>query len=300
MIPFNIGCGDCYYCNHEMESQCDNSNQEQANWQMDNGGLFGFGSMHGNHWGGQAEYLRVPYADFSSFIVPDNDMKDEDVLFLSDVAPTAYWSVEHSGVKSGDTVVILGCGPIGLMAQKFAKLKGAKRVIAVDNIEHRLQHAKEYNQVEIYNFDKEKEIGKLLRDTTHGGANIVIDCVGMDGKVKASERDLSSDSAQRGTISPIDTAAEAVSKFGTIQLTGIYATPADDFPLNLIFNRNVQVKTGQAPVIHLMPKLYEMIREGTFDPTDILTHTMPLDKAAEAYEIFDQKKENNIKVILKP
>ncbi|RIL42011.1 glutathione-dependent formaldehyde dehydrogenase, partial [Mammaliicoccus fleurettii] len=169
----------------------------------------------------------------------------------SDVAPTAYWSVEHSGVKSGDTVVILGCGPIGLMAQKFAKLKGAKRVIAVDNIEHRLQHAKEYNQVEIYNFDKEKEIGKLLRDTTHGGANIVIDCVGMDGKVKASERDLSSDSAQRGTISPIDTAAEAVSKFGTIQLTGIYATPADDFPLNLIFNRNVQVKTGQAPVIHL-------------------------------------------------
>lgn len=300
VIPFNIGCGDCYYCNHEMESQCDNSNQEQANWQMDNGGLFGFGSMHGNHWGGQAEYLRVPYADFSSFIVPDNDMKDEDVLFLSDVAPTAYWSVEHSGVKSGDTVVILGCGPIGLMAQKFAKLKGAKRVIAVDNIEHRLQHAKEYNQVEIYNFDKEKEIGKLLRDTTHGGADIVIDCVGMDGKVKASERDLSPDSAQRGTISPIDTAAEAVSKFGTIQLTGIYATPADDFPLNLIFNRNVQVKTGQAPVIHLMPKLYEMIREGTFDPTDILTHTMPLDKAAEAYEIFDQKKDNNIKVILKP
>merc|ERR1712086_137415 len=173
-----------------MESQCDNSNQEQANWQMDNGGLFGFGSMHGNHWGGQAEYLRFPYADFSSFIVPDNDMKDEDVLFLSDVAPTAYWSVEHSGVKSGDTVVILGCGPIGLMAQKFAKLKGAKRVIAVDNIEHRLQHAKEYNQVEIYNFDKEKEIGKLLRDTTHGGADIVIDCVGMDGQVKASERDL--------------------------------------------------------------------------------------------------------------
>ncbi|MGJ5703237.1 glutathione-dependent formaldehyde dehydrogenase, partial [Staphylococcus equorum] len=109
----------------------------------------------------------------------------------------------------------------------------------------------------------------------------------------------SPDSAQRGTISPIDTAAEAVSKFGTIQLTGIYATPADDFPLNLIFNRNVQVKTGQAPVIHLMPKLYEMIREGTFDPTDILTHTMPLYKAPEAYEIFDHKKNNKIKDILK-
>ncbi|MGX5789598.1 alcohol dehydrogenase catalytic domain-containing protein [Staphylococcus equorum] len=300
VIPFNIGCGDCYYCNHDMESQCDNSNQEQANWKMDNGGLFGFGNMHGNHWGGQAEYLRVPYADFSSFVVPDNDMKDEQVLFLSDVAPTAYWSVENSGVKPGDTLVVLGCGPIGLMAQKFAKLKGVKRVVGVDNVDHRLQHAKQYNQVEVYNFDKEKEIGKLLRETTHGGADVVIDCVGMDGQVKTSERNLNSNSEQRGTISPIVTAAEAVSKFGTIQLTGIYATPADNFPLDLIFNRNVQVKTGQAPVIHLMPKLYEMIYEGTFNPTEIITHSMPLDDAAEAYEIFDQKKDNNIKVVLKP
>lgn len=300
VIPFNIGCGDCYYCNHEMESQCDNSNQEQANWKMDNGGLFGFGNMHGNYWGGQAEYLRVPYADFSSFVVPDNDMKDEQVLFLSDVAPTAYWSVENSGVKPGDTLVVLGCGPIGLMAQKFARLKGVKRIIGVDNVDHRLQHAKQYNQVEVYNFDKEKEIGKLLRETTHGGADVVIDCVGMDGQVKASERNLSSNSEQRGTISPIDTAAEAVSKFGTIQLTGIYATPVDGFPLDLIFNRNVQVKTGQASVIHLMPKLYDMIHEGTFNPTEIITHSMPLDDAAEAYEIFDQKKDNNIKVVLKP
>lgn len=300
VIPFNIGCGDCYYCNHDMESQCDNSNQDPINWKMDNGGLFGFGSMHGNHWGGQAEYLRVPYADFSSFVVPDNDKKDEEVLFLSDVVPTAYWSVEHAGVKSGDTVVILGCGPIGLMAQKFSKMKGAKRVIGIDNVTHRLQHAKQYNQVEVYNFDEEKEIGKLLRETTQGGADVVIDCVGMDGQVKESERNLSSNSAQRGTISPIDTAAEAVRKFGTIQLTGIYASPADDFPLNLIFNRNVQVKTGQAPVIHLMPKLYDMIQDGTFDPTDIITHTMPLDEAAEAYEIFDKKKDNNIKVVLKP
>lgn len=106
VIPFNIGCGECYYCENEMESQCDNSNQDPINWKMDNGGLFGFGNMHGNHWGGQAEYLRVPYADFSSFVVPDSDMKDEQVLFLSDVVPTAYWSVEHSGVKKGDTVIV--------------------------------------------------------------------------------------------------------------------------------------------------------------------------------------------------
>lgn len=300
VIPFNIGCGDCFYCNNEMESQCDNSNSSPASWKMDNGGLFGFGGMHGNHWGGQAEYLRVPFADFSSFKVPDSDLKDEQVLFLSDVVPTAYWSVEHAGVKSGDTVIVLGCGPIGLMAQKFAKLKGAERVIAIDNVEHRLNHAKKSNGAEVYNFSKEDNIGKLLRESTRGGADVVIDCVGMDGQVAQDDLEISSNSAQRGNISPIITAAESVRKFGTIQLTGIYGTPADNYPIDLIFNRDVQVKSGQAPVIHQMPKLYEMIKNEVFDPTEIITHTMPLEEAKQAYDIFDQKKDNNIKVILKP
>ena len=300
VIPFNIGFGDCFYCNNEMESQCDNSNPSPASWKMNNGGLFGFGGMHGNHWGGQAEYLRVPFADFSSFKVPDSDLKDEQVLFLSDVVPTAYWSVEHAGVKSGDTVIVLGCGPIGLMAQKFAKLKGAERVIAIDNVEHRLNHAKKSNGAEVYNFSKEDNIGKLLRESTRGGADVVIDCVGMDGQVAQDDLEISSNSAQRGNISPIITAAESVRKFGTIQLTGIYGTPADNFPIDLIFNRDVQVKSGQAPVIHQMPKLYEMIKNEVFDPTEIITHTMPLEDAKQAYDIFDQKKDNNIKVILKP
>ncbi|MBG3875395.1 alcohol dehydrogenase catalytic domain-containing protein [Staphylococcus xylosus] len=300
VIPFNIGCGDCFYCNNEMESQCDNSNPSPASWKMNNGGLFGFGGMHGNHWGGQAEYLRVPFADFSSFKVPDSDLKDEQVLFLSDVVPTAYWSVEHAGVKSGDTVIVLGCGPIGLMAQKFAKLKGAERVIAIDNVEHRLTHAKKSNGAEVYNFSKEDNIGKLLHESTRGGADVVIDCVGMDGQVAQDDLEISSNSAQRGNISPIITAAESVRKFGTIQLTGIYGTPADNFPIDLIFNRDVQLKSGQAPVIHQMPKLYEMIKNEVFDPTEIITHTMPLEDAKQAYDIFDQKKDNNIKVILKP
>lgn len=300
VIPFNIGCGDCFYCNNDMESQCDNSNPSPASWKMDNGGLFGFGGMHGNHWGGQAEYLRVPFADFSSFKVPDSDLKDEQVLFLSDVVPTAYWSVEHAGVKSGDTVIVLGCGPIGLMAQKFAKLKGAERVIAIDNIEHRLNHAKKFNGAEVYNFSKEDNVGKLLHESTRGGADVVIDCVGMDGQIAQDDLEISSNSAQRGNISPIITAAESVRKFGTIQLTGIYGTPADNFPIDLIFNRDVQVKSGQAPVIHQMPKLYEMIKNEVFDPTEIITHTLPLEDASQAYDIFDQKKDNNIKVILKP
>ena len=242
VIPFNIGCGDCFYCDNGMESQCDNSNPSPASWKMDNGGLFGFGSaMHGNHWGGQAEYLKVPFTDFSSFKVPNSDLKDEQVLFLSDVVPTAYWSVEHAGVKSGDTVIVLGCGPIGLMAQKFAKLKGAERVIVIDNLEHRLNHAKKYNRAEVYNFSKEDNTGKLLHETTRGGADVVIDCVGMDGQVAQDDLEISSNSAQRGNISPIIAAAESVRKFGTIQLTGIYGTPADNYLIDLIFNRNVQV-----------------------------------------------------------
>ncbi|MGR6856358.1 zinc-dependent alcohol dehydrogenase [Bacillus halotolerans] len=297
VIPFNIGCGECFYCKHQMESQCDESN---PNPHTDAGGLFGFSEDNGNFPGGQAEYLRVPFADFSSFKVPaDSELKDEQVLFLSDVMPTAYWSVEHSGVKKGDTVLILGAGPIGLMAQKFAWMKGAKRVISVDQVPHRLEHAKRTNSVETFNFTEHDEIGKLLYDETDGGADVVIDCVGMDGtplsKEKASEKPN-----QFGTISPILTASEAVRKFGTVQLTGAYISQADGFPLGAFFTRNVSVKMGQAPVIHLMPMLYQMVEQQEIDPTDIITHKLSLADAPRAYDIFDKKEDGNIKVILKP
>lgn len=297
VIPFNIGCGECFYCKHQMESQCDESN---PNPHTDAGGLFGFSEDNGNFPGGQAEYLRVPFADFSSFKVPaDSELKDEQVLFLSDVMPTAYWSVEHSGVKKGDTVLILGAGPIGLIAQKFAWMKGAKRVISVDQVPHRLEHAKRTNSVETFNFTEHDEIGKLLYDETDGGADVVIDCVGMDGtplsKEKASEKPN-----QFGTISPILTASEAVRKFGTVQLTGAYISQADGFPLGDFFTRNVSVKMGQAPVIHLMPMLYQMVEQQEIDPTDIITHKLSLADAPRAYDIFDKKEDGNIKVILKP
>ncbi|WP_407372080.1 zinc-dependent alcohol dehydrogenase [Carnobacterium sp.] len=297
VIPFNIGCGECHFCTHEMESQCDNSNPNPA---FDNGGLFGFGKMHGNYPGGQAEFLRVPFADFTSFVVPENDLPDEKVLFLSDIVPTAYWSVESSGVKEGDTVIILGSGPVGLFAQKFAKMKGAKRVIAVDNVKHRLDHAQKTNNVETVNFKDVTEVGKFLYDTTNGGADVVIDCVGMDGVTPTREKAKTLLSVQSGTISPLVTASESVKKFGTVQVTGVYMTPSASFPINDFFNRNVILKTGQAPVIHLMPKLYDMIEKNVFDPTDIITHTMPLEQAAQAYDIFDKKADQNIKVILKP
>ncbi|NTU27532.1 glutathione-dependent formaldehyde dehydrogenase [Bacillus tequilensis] len=297
VIPFNIGCGECFYCKHQMESQCDESN---PNPHTDAGGLFGFSEFNGNFPGGQAEYLRVPYADFSSFKVPaDSELEDEQVLLLSDVMPTAYWSVEHSGVKKGDTVLILGAGPIGLMAQKFAWMKGAKRVISVDQVPHRLEHAKRTNGAETFNFSEHDEIGKLLYNETNGGADVVIDCVGMDG-TPLSKENTSEKPNQFGTISPILTASEAVRKFGTVQLTGAYISKADGFPLGDFFTRNVSVKMGQAPVIHLMPMLYDMVKQKEIDPTDIITHKLSLADAPKAYDIFDKKEDGNIKAILKP
>lgn len=297
VIPFNVSCGECFFCQHQMESQCDNSN---GNPHSDAGGLFGFAEQFGNYPGGQAEYLRVPYGDFTPFKLPaESELDDEQVVLLSDVVPTAYWSVKHAGVSTGDTVIILGCGPIGLMAQKFAWLHGAKRVIAVDQVEHRLEHGKRTNLVETYNFSDTPDIGKQLYEDTEGGADVVIDCVGMDGTVPPGETFGSSGDNQFGTIQPIVTASEAVRKFGTVQITGVYGSEANQFPLNDFFTRNVSLKMGQAPVVHLMPTLYTMIERGTIDPTDIITHRMGIEDAQDAYRIFDQKEDGNIKTIFK-
>ncbi|MCM3714525.1 glutathione-dependent formaldehyde dehydrogenase [Alkalihalobacillus oceani] len=293
VIPFNVSCGECHFCQNQMESQCDHSNPHK-----DSGAYFGYSEIFGNYPGGQAEYMRVPYADFTSFVVPESsELEDESLLFISDVMPTAYWSVED--VKPGDTVIILGSGPIGLMTQKFAWLKGAKRVIAVDHVSYRLEHAKRTNNVETYNFKDYKDIGKHLHEITKGGAEVVIDCVGMDGDVSLKEH-LKTLTGQVGSIDPIITAAHSVKKFGTIQLTGVYGAPATAYPLHSIFSRNITVKAGQAPVIHYMPELYQMVEKGTIDPTDIITHKESLKDAAAAYDIFDKKKDNCIKVVLKP
>jgi S-(hydroxymethyl)glutathione dehydrogenase/alcohol dehydrogenase len=179
IVPFNISCGECYFCKHGLTSQCDNSNPHG-----DVGAYFGYSETFGGYPGGQAEFLRVPYANFTPFKIPEDcEVEDEKLALLADVAPTAYWSVENSGVKYGDTVIVLGCGPVGLAAQKFAWMKGAERVIAVDYIDYRLEHARRYNNVETINFEEHPDIGDYLNEITKGGADVVLDCVGMDGKM---------------------------------------------------------------------------------------------------------------------
>jgi S-(hydroxymethyl)glutathione dehydrogenase / alcohol dehydrogenase len=298
VLPFNVSCGDCYYCNHEMESQCDNSND---NPKVDTGGYFGFTERSGDYSGGQAEFLRVPYGNFMPFLIPEScELEDESLLFMSDVLPTAYWSVENSGMKAGDTVAVLGSGPIGLMVQKFAWMKGAKRVIAVDHLPYRLKHAIKMNNVEAFNFDDFDDMGSHIKEITHGGVDVVIDCVGMDGKKTVVEKVEQKLKLQGGTLSAIDIALNSVRKFGTIQMTGVYGSLYNMFPLGNIFERNVTLKMGQAPVIHYMPLLFEKITKGEFDPTEIITHTVPLAKASEAYQLFNDHEDESIKFVLKP
>ncbi|MBM6383344.1 MAG: glutathione-dependent formaldehyde dehydrogenase [Paenibacillus sp.] len=296
IIPFNIACGECFYCKNQLESQCDNSNENG-----DMGAYFGYSGTTGGYSGGQAEYLRVPFANFTHFKIPENcEQPDEKLSLIADAMTTAFWSVDNAGVKNGDTVIVLGCGPVGLLAQKFCWLKGAKRVIAVDYVDYRLKHAKRTNNVEIVNFEQDKNIGNTLKEMTKGGADVVIDAVGMDGKMSDLEFLASGLKLQGGTMSAFIIASQAVRKGGTIQVTGVYGGRYNGFPLGDIMQRNVNIRSGQAPVIHYMPYMYELVTSGKVDPGDIVTHVIPLSDAKRGYEVFDTKTDNCIKVILKP
>ncbi|CAM4236136.1 zinc-dependent alcohol dehydrogenase [Paenibacillus typhae] len=296
IIPFNVACGQCFFCQHEMESQCDHANEAK-----DTGGMLGYSDSYGGFAGGQAELLRVPYGNFGPFVVPeDAEMEDEKLLFLSDIVPTAWWGVEHAGVKPGDTVIVLGCGPVGLLTQKFAWMKGAARVIAVDHVQYRLNHAKLTNNVEIFNLEEVKDFEVHMKEITRGGADVVIDCVGLDAKKTVVEKVETALMLQGGSLGAFRIASEVVRKFGTIQLVGVYGLNYNMFPLGHLFERNITLKMGQAPVIHYMPLLYQMIKDGKFDPTDIITHWLPISRAEHAYQVFGEKEEDCIKVILKP
>lgn len=294
IIPFNVSCGQCYYCKHHLESECDNSNKKG-----NPGGVLGYTETFGGYPGGQAELLRVPYGNFTPFVIPkDCELEDEKLLFLTDIMPTAYWGVENAGVKKGDTVIVLGCGPVGLLTQKFAWMKGAARIIAVDHIQYRLEHAKKTNNVEVFNLNDVKNLGDHLIEITDGGADVVIDCVGLGAKQSVLESIETTLKMQAGSMSAIVLASQAVRKGGTICLVGVYGSSYNAFPLGKLYTRNITLKMGIAPVVHYIPELYEKVTKGNFDPTDIITHRLPLSEAEHGYNVFDGKLENCIKVVL--
>ncbi|XID96234.1 zinc-dependent alcohol dehydrogenase [Paenibacillaceae bacterium WGS1546] len=298
IVPFNVSCGKCWYCANELESQCDNANEFLHGG---TGGYFGYSETYGGYAGGQAELMRVPFGNFVPFKVPeDAELEDEQILFLSDIVPTAFWSVDNAGVKPGDTVLVLGCGPVGLLAQKFAWRKGAKRVLAVDHLPYRLEHAKATNRVETFNFKEIDDLTGHLQEITGGGADVVIDCVGLDSEKTLVEKIETLLKLQGGGLGAFRIAAKTVRKGGTIQVTGVYGLNYNAFPFGDLFSRNITVKLGQAPVIHYMPELFRLIRSGEFDPTDIITHRLSLSEAERGYKIFDKKEDGCIKVVLKP
>lgn len=293
IVPFPVACGHCWYCNHNLHSQCDNSNDYG-----DTGGLLGYSNTFGGYDGGQAEYLRVPYANVGPLVVP-KDLADEQVLFLTDIVPTSYWGVDIAGVKPGDTVVVLGCGPVGLLTIKWALFKGAGRVIAVDGVKYRLEHAKKYG-VEVVDLEDHDDTGKYIKEITKGGADQVIDCVGMDGRMTTLERVETLLKLQGGSKSAIEIASQAVRKGGTVVMVGVYGAKYNMFPLGDFFSKNITLKMGQCPAQAYTKPLLKLIEKGKFDATDIITHKLSLDQGAHAYEIFDKKQDECIKVILKP
>ncbi len=293
IIPFPVACGHCWFCEHDLWSQCDNSN---ANGEV--GGYLGYSKTFGGYDGGQAEYLRVPYANVGPTVIED-DLEDEQVLFLTDILPTSYWGVENGGVKKDDTVVVLGCGPVGLLTIKWATFFGAKRVIAVDYINYRLEHAKKYG-AEVINFEDHENTGEYIKEITHGGADVVIDCVGMDGKMTTLEKIETLFKLQGGSKSAIEIATQAVRKGGTVSMVGVYGARYNMFPLGDFFSRNITLKMGQCPAHSYVEPILKLIKEKKFDATDIITHKLSLDKGEYAYEIFDKKEDHCIKVILKP
>ena len=293
IIPFPVACGHCWFCEHGLWSQCDNSNEN-----FEAGGILGYSDTFGGYDGGQAEYLRVPFANVGPTIVPD-ELEDEKVLFLTDILPTSYWSVVNSGMQPGDTVVILGCGPVGLLTAKWATFFGAERIIMVDCVSYRLNHAKNYG-VETVNFQEYDNVGEHLKEITHGGADVVIDCVGMDGKMSTFEKIETALKLQGGSKAAIEIASQAVRKGGTIQFTGVYGAKYNMFPFGDFFSRNITLKMGQCPANSYIETILDLIRQNKFDATDIITHEVSLSEGVHAYEIFDKKVDDCIKVILKP
>ncbi|MBD1844617.1 glutathione-dependent formaldehyde dehydrogenase [Cyanobacteria bacterium FACHB-63] len=307
VVPFTIACGNCYFCQTDLWSLCDNSNPNA--WMIEPlygtspAGLFGYSHFFGGYAGGQAEYARVPFADTGLFKIPP-ELTDEQVLFLTDIFPTGYMAAEHCDIKPGHVVAVWGCGPVGQFAIKSAFLLGAERVIAIDRVPERLEMAKTQCGAEVLNYE-EVDVGDALKEMTGGrGPDSVIDAVGLESHGTSIDywADRVKQAARLETDRPIALrqALVACSKGGTVSIPGVYGGFLDKIPMGAAFNKGLTFKMGQTHVHRYLKPLIEHIQRGDIDPSFVITHTLPLDQAPHGYEIFKQKKDNCIKVVLKP
>lgn len=297
LVPFNIACGKCAFCKQELYGNCHEANPQATAV----GGIFGYSHTAGGYNGGQAEYVRVPYADVCPTKIPP-DMDPDDAVLLTDVVPTGYQAAEMGGIQTGDTVVIFGAGPVGIMAAKCAWLFGAGRVIVIDQVEYRLEFVRNYANCEAYNFRSLEDPVVFIKKTTDSlGADVCIDAVGAEAAGSALQTFTGRKMLlQAGSATALQWAINSVKKGGIVSIVGIYGPTGNLIPIGNVVNKGITIRANQASVKRLLPKLIDHVQNGIIDPKAIITHRVPLEEVSDAYRIFSAKLDNCIKPVLIP
>jgi len=308
VVPFPIACGHCFFCERGLFSVCERSNPNhkmaEELWGHSPAGIFGYSHLTGGYAGGQAEYVRVPFADIGPIKVPDS-LTDEQVLFLSDIFPTGYMAAENCDIQPGDTVAVWGCGPVGQFAIKSAFMLGAGRVIGIDRFPERLRMAREQSGAETINYEEDGDVLDALKEKTAGrGPDSCIDAVGLEahdtGLAGAYDRVKQAARLETDRPTALRQALMACRNGGTVSVPGVYGGFVDKFPMGSVMNRSLTIRTGQTHVQRYMAPLLERVQNGEIDPSFVITHRMRLDDAPEMYDTFKNKQDDCIKVVMKP
>ena len=307
VVPFTIACGRCFFCERQLWSACDNSNPNA--WMAEKlygaaaSGLFGYSHMMGGYAGGQAEYVRVPFADVGPLKVPPQ-LSDEQVLFLSDIFPTGYMAAENCNIQPGDTVAVWGCGPVGQFAIKSAWMLGAGRVVAIDRQPERLRMAGDQGKAETINYERQ-DVFEALKTMTGGhGPDACIDAVGLEAH--GTSFDYYYDKAKTAAflatdrVSALRQAITCCRKGGTVSIPGVYGGFLDKVPLGAAFHKGLTMRMGQTHMMRYMAPLLDRVARGEIDPSFVITHRVRLEDAPGAYRMFRDKRDECIKVVMKP
>jgi threonine dehydrogenase-like Zn-dependent dehydrogenase len=310
VVPFPIACGNCWACEHELYSVCENSNPNSGMAEKMFGhstaGIFGYSHLTGGYAGGQAEYARVPFADVGPLKLED-DLPDEQVLFLSDIFPTGYMGAEFCEISGGEVIAVLGAGPVGQFAIASAVLLGAERVIAIDDCDYRLAMARnKAGATETIDFGADPDVVEQLKELTGGrGPDAVIDAAGMEashghGALHAVERVKQATRSETDRGHALRDAIQACRPGGIVSVIGVYGGLLDKFPAGAFMNKGLTMRAGQCHVHRYLKPLYEHIREGRIDPSFVVTHRLPLEEAPNGFETFKHKQDECVKVVLNP
>ncbi len=304
IVPFPIACGFCWFCNHNLQPHCETSNPKHYGpdgglLTEKGGGIFGYTDLYGGYSGGQAELVRVPFADYGPRIVPEN-LTDDDVLFLTDIFPTGYTGIDWAGVKGGETVAVFGCGPVGLMAMKAAWMRGAGRVIGLDLVDYRLETARRTCNAETIHIKDEKAVDEIREMTSGRGADICIDAVGMEADRSIIDKLATIIRLEKGTINALKMAFSSVRRGGFVSVLGVYGYNYDNFPFAQFFDKGLQMRAGQAPVQTYIDELLQAVAGKKIVLDDIISHRLPLSEVSHAYDIFNKKEDGCVKVVLSP